>query len=115
MDYAIPISKIAALLSGEFVGMVADNPEQRINLKMFHSEIQNDHNGIKEEESKYKAIPQVQQVSEEDVLENYIHIKAEIDDLIRSEMTLIEAKNALKDSNIPLSTSSDNNEQTLSM
>jgi hypothetical protein len=30
LDYAIPASKIAALSSGEFVGMVADNPEQKI-------------------------------------------------------------------------------------
>src|SRR5919202_887734 len=30
LDYAIPASKIAALSSGEFVGMVADNPEEKI-------------------------------------------------------------------------------------
>jgi hypothetical protein len=38
MDYAIPASRIATLSSGEFVGVVADNPEQKIKLKMFHSE-----------------------------------------------------------------------------
>ena len=31
LDYAIPASKIATLSSGEFVGVVADNPEQKSN------------------------------------------------------------------------------------
>lgn len=33
LDYAIPASKISSLSSGEFVGMVADNPETKLNLK----------------------------------------------------------------------------------
>ncbi len=39
MDFAIPQSKISSLSSGEFVGMVADDPEQKIKLKAFHCEI----------------------------------------------------------------------------
>jgi hypothetical protein len=39
MDFAIPQSKISSLSSGEFVGMVADNPDQKIRLKVFHCEI----------------------------------------------------------------------------
>jgi len=97
LDYAIPASKIAALSSGEFVGMVSDNPEQRISLKMFHAELQNDHEAIKTEESQYRPIPIVQKVTEEDVLENYIRIKAEIEELIRGEMVLIEANKVLAD------------------
>jgi hypothetical protein len=97
LDYAIPASKIAALSSGEFVGMVTDNPDQPIELKMFHSRIQNDHEAIAKEEAAYKPIPKVAEVTEEDVIENYIRIKAEIDDLIRSEMTLIEAKKEIKE------------------
>ena len=34
LDAAIPASKIAALSSGEFVGMVADDPLEKIKLKM---------------------------------------------------------------------------------
>ena len=55
LDYAIPASKIASLSSGEFVGMVADNPEQKIQLKLFHSEIQNDHETIAMEEAAYNG------------------------------------------------------------
>jgi len=67
LDYAIPASKIAALSSGEFVGMVADNPDQKIKLKMFHSEIQNDHEAIAKEETAYKPIPVVKDVTPDDI------------------------------------------------
>lgn len=40
MDYAIPASKIATLSSCEFVGLVADSPDEKISQKMFHAEIQ---------------------------------------------------------------------------
>ena len=39
LDQAVPPSTIAALSSGEFVGMVADTPDLKIALKAFHSEI----------------------------------------------------------------------------
>ncbi|HEY0056531.1 MAG TPA: conjugal transfer protein MobC [Pedobacter sp.] len=57
LDHAIPASKIASLSSGEFVGIVADNPDCKIKLKVFHGEIKNEHAAIKQEESKYKQIP----------------------------------------------------------
>ncbi|KQS36860.1 conjugal transfer protein MobC [Pedobacter sp. Leaf194] len=85
MDYAIPASKIAALSSGEFVGMVADNPEERIKLKMFHAEIQNDHAAIELEEKGYQEIPLVRNLSPLDVEENYKRIKQDISDLLRTE------------------------------
>jgi hypothetical protein len=92
LDYAIPASKIAGLSSGEFVGMVADNPEQKIQLKVFRSEIQNDHEAIAKEEAAYKPIPLIEYVSPEDVEENYKKIKAEIAALIKEEMEKIEAR-----------------------
>lgn len=85
LEYAIPAAKISALSSGEFVGMVADNPDQKIQLKMFHSEIQNDHGAIALEEAAYKPIPVIEPVSYGDVMENYIRIKAEVDELLKSE------------------------------
>jgi len=96
MDYAIPASKIAALSSGEFVGIVADNPDQKINLKMFHSEIQNDHEAIAEEEATYKPIPELEVVTYSDIMENYTSIKADIDQLVKEELKKIEARNPIK-------------------
>jgi hypothetical protein len=86
MDYAIPASKIATLSSGEFVGVVADNPEQKIKLKMFHCEIQNEHKAIAKEEAGYKEIPIVKTVSAEDITQNYNRIKEEIADLLIEEL-----------------------------
>ena len=47
LDFAIPASKISGLSSGEFVGMVADDPDQKIKLKTFNCEILNDHDALK--------------------------------------------------------------------
>lgn len=90
LDYAIPASKIASLSSGEFVGMVADNPEEKISLKMFHCEIQNDHNAIASEEKQYKPIPIVKQVSTDEIKENYETIKSQVAGILKSESATIE-------------------------
>jgi len=86
LDYAIPASKIASLSSGEFVGIVADNPDCKIKLKVFHSEIQNDHASIKVEEDAYKAIPIIAKVTLQDIEENYQKIKQDIENLIDTEL-----------------------------
>lgn len=39
LEFAIPLAKISALSSGSFVGMVADNPDCSIELKMFHNKL----------------------------------------------------------------------------
>ena len=95
MDYAIPASKIAALSSGEFVGLVADTPEQKIKLKMFHSEIQNNHEAIAKEEAGYWPIPVVENVTYGDVMENYSSIKADVEGLLAEECKRILARTAV--------------------
>jgi hypothetical protein len=90
LDYAIPASKIASLSSGEFVGIVTDNPDQKIDLKMFHSAIQNDHDAIAKEEAAYKPIPMVNYVSEETVIETYAQIKNEIAELFKNELAVLD-------------------------
>ncbi|MBS1519835.1 MAG: YWFCY domain-containing protein [Bacteroidetes bacterium] len=82
LDYAIPASKIATLSSGEFVGMVADDPNDKIELKIFHNEIQNDHDAIKTEENGYLKIPRVRQISSQETVLQYRKIKADIVNLI---------------------------------
>lgn len=82
LDSAIPPSKIASLSSGEFVGMVADDPGQRISLKIFHAEIINDHDAIKREEDSYEPIPMVRNVTQSEIMENYLMIKREIEYIV---------------------------------
>ncbi|MEO9022932.1 MAG: conjugal transfer protein MobC [Ginsengibacter sp.] len=89
LDAAIPSSKIAALSSGEFVGMVADDPDQKIELKVFHGNILNDHAALEKEQKKYKQIPIVREVNSAMVQRNYIQIRQEIEDLVNAEMERI--------------------------
>lgn len=86
LDSAIPASKIAALSSGEFVGLVADNPDEKIKLKMFHAEIINDADKLNQEVSRYKDIPVVCNVTQQQVLDNYYQIKMEVKRLIGEEV-----------------------------
>lgn len=92
MESAIPASKIAMLSSGEFVGIVADSPDVKIKQKMFHAEIQNDHDAIKKEEEGYRPLPFIQQVTAEDVRENYSKIKREVADLLEAELRKIKQR-----------------------
>lgn len=89
LDTAIPASKIAALSSGEFVGMVADDPGQKIDLKTFHGAILNDHEALKKEQEGYKSVPVVRQVTPTIIQLNYAQIKQEIEDLVNAEMERI--------------------------
>ena len=92
LDAAIPASKIAALSSGEFVGMVADDPLEKIKLKMFHSEIINDHEKLNAEVSNYKDIPVVSNVTQQQVLDNYYQVKMDIKRLIGEEVGRLKAE-----------------------
>ncbi len=86
LETAIPPSKISALSSGEFVGMVADDPDNKIDLKTFHCEIINDHEALKREEESYKEIEIIRKLDSSMVQRNYFQIKQDIQDIIQSEM-----------------------------
>jgi DNA-binding transcriptional regulator YbjK len=92
LDAAIPASKIAALSSGEFVGMVADDPLEKIKLKMFHSEIINDHEKLNAEVNNYRDIPAVSNVTQQQVLDNYYQVKMDIKRLIGEEVGRLKAE-----------------------
>lgn len=69
-----------------YSSMVADTPEQKIALKAFHCEIQNDHQALKREEEAYKPIPVISNVRQELVLNNYNLIREEIKEIIDAEI-----------------------------
>jgi len=83
LESAIPPSRIAALSSGEFVGMVADDPDQKIIHKMFHATIRNNHEAIHTEEQEYKPIPLVRQITPYEIEQNYLRIRKEIEAIVR--------------------------------
>jgi hypothetical protein len=89
LDFAIPQSKIAGLSSGEFVGMVADDPTNKIKLKTFHCEIINNHKLLTAETNPFREPPVIAQVSAQMVNENFIKIKSEVADIIENEIERI--------------------------
>ncbi|HRG83393.1 MAG TPA: conjugal transfer protein MobC [Chitinophagaceae bacterium] len=89
LDFAIPQSKIAGLSSGEFVGMVADDPTNKIKLKAFHCEILNNHAQLSAEADLYKSLPVVTEVGSQMVSENFTNIKKEVSELIENEIDRI--------------------------
>jgi hypothetical protein len=82
LDLAIPQSTIASLSSGEFVGMVADNPDQVIELKTFHSRIVNNHQALAKEQAAYAELPVIREVNQQVILANYLQIKKEVAGII---------------------------------
>lgn len=86
LEAAIPPSKISALSSGEFVGMVADNPDCKIELKAFHCEILNDHAALKKEDGSFNEIPVIRKLDNAIVQRNYLQIKQDVQEIIDAEM-----------------------------
>jgi TraM recognition site of TraD and TraG len=95
LESAVPASKIASLSSGEFVGTVADTPQQKIELKAFHCELKNDFSAIEAEEKAYKHIPIIRQVDQAMVMRNYHQIQEDVKNIVNSEMERLLSDPAL--------------------
>ncbi|GAB3307724.1 conjugal transfer protein MobC [Hymenobacter tenuis] len=105
LESMIPASRIAGLSQGSFVGAVADNFGEEINLKVFHARILVDVAKTKQEESTYEDIPDItsfldpatgQDRTSEVIQENYKRIKADIAAIVTSELARIAADSSLK-------------------
>lgn len=98
LDSLIPPSKIANLSQGMFVGAVTDNFGEKIEQKIFHAQIVIDNEKVKRETADYKPIPQISNFTgtdgydhmDEMINENYYRIKADVDDIVASEMHRIK-------------------------
>ncbi|MGC4234558.1 MAG: YWFCY domain-containing protein [Niabella sp.] len=88
LDYAIPQSTISGLSAGEVVGMVADNPDQRIPQKMFHSQVRHDFGALKKEEAGYKPLPD-EQKEQKIIREMFLRVKREVKAIVEDEMDRI--------------------------
>jgi hypothetical protein len=81
-DHAVPAARIASLSSGEFVGMVADNPDDRIKLKMFHAEIVQDTGAINAEMKSFLDIPRVYDITAQEIQDNFFQVKYDVRQLV---------------------------------
>jgi DNA-binding transcriptional regulator YbjK len=103
MDSLIPPSKISNLTQGMFVGAVADNFDERIEQKIFHSEIVVDNAKVDAETQSYKKIPVISSFVDEKgndrmkemIQENYNRIKAESKQIVSEELERIKNDPAL--------------------
>lgn len=78
LEYAIPTSKIASLSSGEFVGMVADNPGEKIALKMFHAEIKKPSMSVGKSKLLEQRSGNIYPVANSQIMDNFHQIKLDI-------------------------------------
>lgn len=97
MDHAIPASKIAALSSGEFVGMTADNPDDKIKLKMFHAEIVQDTKAINTEMKGFKEIPVVYDITPQEIQDNFFQIKYDVQQIVNKVVDRLKHERAERD------------------
>lgn len=78
LEHAVPVSTIATLSSGEFVGTVADTPEHPIELKAFHSKVRNNHQQLAEEAATFKKMAEIRRLDVEEMEKVYQKIKTDI-------------------------------------
>lgn len=70
--------------------MVADRPDQPIELKTFCCRLVNDPRAPQQEEAAYEDLPVVREVTREMLLDNFQRVRNEIAALVRSELQRIE-------------------------
>ena len=98
MDSLIPASKISNLTQGMFVGAVSDNFDERIDQKIFHTEIVVDSAKVSAEMKQYQPIPKINAFQNKDgsdnlketIEANYKRVKQEIIVLIEKEIKRIK-------------------------
>lgn len=98
LDNLIPASKISNLTQGFFVGSVSDNFDQRIEQKIFHSEIVVDNSKLSAELKDYQPIPQIRSFDDEngedhmktEINNNYNKVKTDILSIIKDELERIK-------------------------
>lgn len=104
LDSLIPASKISNLSQGTFVGSVSDNVGEKIDQKIFHAQIIIDNAKVEAETKHYKPIPIITDFTGPDgkdhmkemIERNYYQIKADVQQIIISEMTRIESDPSLQ-------------------
>ncbi|MGV2451703.1 UNVERIFIED_CONTAM: conjugal transfer protein MobC [Ralstonia mannitolilytica] len=97
LESLIPASKISTLTQGFFVGAVSDNFDERIQQKIFHSQIVVDPVKLSQDTKDYQKIPQIRSFPDENgndtmnrqIEKNYEGIKADILTIINDEMNRI--------------------------
>ncbi|MFB6457081.1 conjugal transfer protein MobC [Chitinophaga sp. Hz27] len=89
LDMAIPPSVISNLSSGEFVGIVADDPGQEIPQKVFHCKVTKDTRKADLERKLQKELPVIRNLENGVVYKNFMQIKDDVTDFVDAEISRI--------------------------
>ena len=81
LDASVQVATISSLSSGEFVGVMADDPAQRMELKAFHCELINDPKALEREQQSFVELPKVRDVDEDVIKKNFIKVKQDVRDI----------------------------------
>lgn len=81
LEASIPASTISSLSSGEFVGIMADNPDQPIELKGFHCRVINDPEERSLERKSSRSLPLPETIDRNLIGLVYHQIKDEVKDI----------------------------------
>lgn len=95
LDYAVPVSKISSLSSGEFVGLVADDPDRKMQLKAFHCEVQADFEKINEQEKSFEPLPVVRKLSQFEVQDDFNAVHKDVENILTTQLDKMSKSPAL--------------------
>ena len=82
----MPPSTISNLSTGEFVGVVADEPNQKIDLKRFHGQILVDFEAIRRKQATYTDTPENRTVTPEMLDFNFTGIKDDVQKILDTRL-----------------------------
>jgi len=91
-ETSISTATIANLSSGEFVGIVADDPGGEMELKAFHARLVKD---PKDSPSQLLSLPVIHTIDNDTIQQNFQQVQQEIIDLVNAEMERIQADSSL--------------------
>ncbi|HEV2355010.1 MAG TPA: TraM recognition domain-containing protein, partial [Puia sp.] len=78
LDPSVPVSTIASLSAGEFVGIVADDPDIPIKRKAFHGHIVRDNRPDSRQDRSLSKLPIVRRVDKETIHGNFQQIRQDV-------------------------------------
>ena len=83
-ELSVTPATIASLSSGEFLGIIADNPGQVQEYKAFHAKL--DQEQAIKDRSTLASLPVIHNISDETIRENFLRVKQDIAEMIETEM-----------------------------
>ena len=86
LEMAVPIARLAQFSSGEFAGIVADEPDHPLPLKAFHGHIVQDNKRLDREAAAFVDLPVIRRVDEKTLQAHAERIRKDVEELVVREL-----------------------------